>query len=62
METLFYFMLVFSLLRVSWTQPDCLAAAAGHVDDVVCGGLRPRLGGIHRLTQSSDCGMHGTHP
>ena len=31
------------------TQPDRLAAAAGHLEDIVGRGLGPRLGGIHRL-------------
>ena len=36
------------------TQPDRLAAAAGHVEDIVGRGLGPGLGGIHRLALSRD--------
>ena len=35
-------------------QPDSLAAAAGHVEDIVGRGLGARLGGIHRLALSRD--------
>ena len=36
------------------TQPDSLAAAAGHVEDIVRRGLGPGLGGIDRLALSRD--------
>ena len=34
------------------TQPDRLAAAGGHVEDIVGRSLGPRLGGIHRFAVS----------
>ena len=36
------------------TQPDRLAATAGHLEGIMRRGLGPRLGGIHRLALSRD--------
>ena len=36
------------------TQPDSLAAAAGHVEDIMRRGLGPRPGGIDRRVLSGD--------
>ena len=43
-----------SCLGGGQTQPDGLAAAARHVEDIVGRGLGPRLGGIHRVAASRD--------